>query len=149
MKKAACLAIAMSAFTLWLPGEASAQVVGFSRQQQAALYAYTTQLQAQQRAQFQQQFQQLNQQLLYQQRAIQVQQFQDAALLDYLNATNGTLPNNVVPRVTGGNRAASAFGTVHYVSPYYMRVQPYYDYGFVRSRNRQLSPAASTTITGY
>lgn len=148
MSRAAFIALAACLTAVWMQEQAFAQR-GFSRRQQASLYAYQTQLQAQQQAQFQQQFQVLNQQLLTQQRAIQLQQFQDTAMLEYLNAMAGTSGGTVVPpRVYSGNRAASAFGTVHYYSPYYNRLEPYYNYGFIRSRNRQLSPAAATTF-GY
>ena len=148
MRNVASLGLAFVLGITLFTSDAHAQL-GFSRRQQAALYAYNTQLQAQQRAQLQQQYQQFNQQLQVQQRAIQTQQFQDAALFEYLNALGGASPQNVAPpRSFGGNRAAYAFGTVHYVSPYYMRLQPYYNYGFVRTRTRQVTPVANT-FSGY
>jgi hypothetical protein len=147
MRNVASLGLAFALGITLFTGDAYAQV-GLSRRDQAALYAYNTQLMAQQRMQMQQQAQQFNRQMQVQQREVQMQQLQDAALFEYLNALGGATPGATLPRTFSGNRAATAFGTVHYVSPYYMRLQPYYNYQFVRTRNRQVTNVANS-VYGY
>lgn len=118
---------------LWMASPAQAQR-NFSRRQQASIYAYEAQLQAQERNRQQLQLRQIQQQFVRQQSQLQAQQNRTNALVDQLDSVDPQLATNY--RLAPTSRG-QMFGTAHYNSPYYMRTGPYFDYQFIRTRNRQ------------
>lgn len=128
-----CLLTA-SVVSLAVPQFASAQVRGFTRQQQASLLVYQQQIATQQRLQQQQQLQVLRQSLLAQQQALGQQARVQQRTLDLLIDPNDP---NLPPDVRAMRRSGTAvFGEMYYNSAYFNRVGPYYNYQFVSRRNR-------------
>lgn len=126
---------------LILPAVSEAQI-GFSRRQQAGMLAYQAQIRAKEQVRQQAALQEIQRQFVTQQSEINRQQFRSDALMDYLEAAD---PDN--PDLRPGfrmSRRAQSFGDVHYTSPYFNRINPYYDRQFIQTRNRQLINIANT-----
>src|SRR5688572_26223443 len=95
----------------------------FSRSQQAGMQAYITQLQTQNRIRQQQQMQQVARQFDRQQSEIDISRRRLAANQDEIDAAVD--PNY---RQYRRSRGSASFGSMHYQSDYFQRVNPYYDY---------------------
>lgn len=130
----------------WLmPSPALAQR-NFSRQQQASLQLYTSQLMQQERARQQMQLRNVQQQFNRQQTELQTQQNQFEQLTESLDQLN---PNEAPGAVRfRPSRGTQAFGDMHFNSPYFQRVSPYYDYRFIQTYNRQGTSGGSGIVSG-
>lgn len=134
MRRIVVIILGVAAGCLATANEALAQR-NFSPNQQAGLYAYTQQLQAIQRTRQQQQLGLIARQFAQQQTAIQLERRRSDLLIDYLQQSE--LGGSAVP--VRPSMGVQAFGDPHFGSPYFNRLGPYYNYGFIQNRNRQIN----------
>ncbi|MFO0945295.1 MAG: hypothetical protein U1D30_05015 [Planctomycetota bacterium] len=105
--------------------------IGFSRRQQAGMLAYQAQIRAKEQVRQQATLQQIQRQFVQQQSEINRQQFRSNSLIDFLESTD---PETQQP--PGRHRGHNLKRTCT-TSPYFNRINPYYDRAFIQTRNRQ------------
>lgn len=131
------LVLTLGVFVAWnvFSGQALAQR-NFSRSQQAGMQAFITQQRAQDRVSQNRSFEQINRRLMLQQRQINNERNRETGIVDYLSTTGGTQSGPPQRRVS----AETMFSDPHFASPMFMRVNPYYNYSYIHSRNRPFNP---------